>query len=599
MKIALLFSSKAGMASSLTRRPDDSTGRGRRAPTRLSRRVRFRRNHQRPWPPRSPRATRSSPSNPTRDAYDRLRELRPDLVFNIAERLFGPNREVAHPHDLRNPRPALHRLRSADARPLPRQIAGQGDPLLPRDPQSRVLDRRARRGPSRGRPAAGHRQAALRRLEQGHQGQLASSTPGPSSRPACDEVTRALQAAGHRRAVSRRPRVHGRRPGQRTRLSRSCRSSRSTTASSRPGARPIYSYEAKWIWDTPDKPLEIFKCPARSRPRSGRRSRSSSPRPAAILRIKDWCRIDVRLDENGEPNILEVNPLPGHPAQARGQLLPAQGGPDRGLFLRRPDPPRRRRSRGPLRARPGGVPRMSADEGERTSSSASPTTPTIPITARKVERRLGGVGRADGQGGPDRRHRARLHVLHPPPAQELHELPQPAQGPQRRRHHQPLRGLRRPSPARGQRGRGLRAPGRGLHRQRLPDAGPLPEQVQDQGRPQVVAACRRRRPSSSTRRTRSSTSPSRSSSSRTPRTPAWASSPESVVPTPRACASRSSGSSTSTSSPPWSRPSSRAASSTCAVFDDDKPEALPGLGDRFLQDARRPAATSAATRPSG
>jgi len=30
-----------------------------------------------------------------------------------------------------------------------------------------------------------------------------------------------------------------------------------------------------------------------------------------ILRVKDWCRIDVRLDERGEPNILEVNPLPG------------------------------------------------------------------------------------------------------------------------------------------------------------------------------------------------------------------------------------------------------------------------------------------------
>ena len=30
-----------------------------------------------------------------------------------------------------------------------------------------------------------------------------------------------------------------------------------------------------------------------------------------VLHIKDWCRIDVRLDEKGEPNIIEVNPLPG------------------------------------------------------------------------------------------------------------------------------------------------------------------------------------------------------------------------------------------------------------------------------------------------
>jgi D-alanine-D-alanine ligase len=24
------------------------------------------------------------------------------------------------------------------------------------------------------------------------------------------------------------------------------------------GALPIYGYEAKWIWDTPDEPLDIF-----------------------------------------------------------------------------------------------------------------------------------------------------------------------------------------------------------------------------------------------------------------------------------------------------------------------------------------------------
>ena len=26
---------------------------------------------------------------------------------------------------------------------------------------------------------------------------------------------------------------------------------------------------------------------------------------------RDWCRIDIRLDEFGEPHILELNPLPG------------------------------------------------------------------------------------------------------------------------------------------------------------------------------------------------------------------------------------------------------------------------------------------------
>src|SRR6185503_9471096 len=29
------------------------------------------------------------------------------------------------------------------------------------------------------------------------------------------------------------------------------------------GALPVYGFEAKWIWDRPEKPLEIFECPAR------------------------------------------------------------------------------------------------------------------------------------------------------------------------------------------------------------------------------------------------------------------------------------------------------------------------------------------------
>ena len=29
------------------------------------------------------------------------------------------------------------------------------------------------------------------------------------------------------------------------------------------GAVPIYGFEAKWLWDRPENPLEIFECPAR------------------------------------------------------------------------------------------------------------------------------------------------------------------------------------------------------------------------------------------------------------------------------------------------------------------------------------------------
>jgi D-alanine-D-alanine ligase len=77
------------------------------------------------------------------------------------------------------------------------------------------------------------------------------------------------------------------------------------------GATPIYSYEAKWIWDTPDNPLEIFHCPADLTPELKLRIEQLVTRTCAVLRIRDWCRIDVRLDDTGAPNILEVNPLPG------------------------------------------------------------------------------------------------------------------------------------------------------------------------------------------------------------------------------------------------------------------------------------------------
>lgn len=74
---------------------------------------------------------------------------------------------------------------------------------------------------------------------------------------------------------------------------------------------PIYSYEAKWIWDTVEKPLEIFSCPAPITPNLKKKIASVCRAAFLALRCRDWCRIDVRLDEKGEPHILELNPLPG------------------------------------------------------------------------------------------------------------------------------------------------------------------------------------------------------------------------------------------------------------------------------------------------
>ena len=89
------------------------------------------------------------------------------------------------------------------------------------------------------------------------------------------------------------------------------------------GALPIYSYDAKFVWDRPERPLEIFQCPARI----SRELQQSIERVVLdayrVLGCRDWARIDVRLDAAGNPNILEVNPLPGIlPDPAENSCLP-------------------------------------------------------------------------------------------------------------------------------------------------------------------------------------------------------------------------------------------------------------------------------------
>ena len=77
------------------------------------------------------------------------------------------------------------------------------------------------------------------------------------------------------------------------------------------GVNHIYSYEAKWIWDRSDNPLDIFECPARLDDKLEAAIERVCRDAYRILRCRDWSRIDVRLDSHHQPNIIEVNPLPG------------------------------------------------------------------------------------------------------------------------------------------------------------------------------------------------------------------------------------------------------------------------------------------------
>lgn len=77
------------------------------------------------------------------------------------------------------------------------------------------------------------------------------------------------------------------------------------------GAVPIYSYEAKWIWDVPENPLNIFHCPAKLHQNLEEKIKKTVLGAYNALKCKDWCRIDIRLDKEDNPYILELNPIPG------------------------------------------------------------------------------------------------------------------------------------------------------------------------------------------------------------------------------------------------------------------------------------------------
>jgi D-alanine-D-alanine ligase len=89
------------------------------------------------------------------------------------------------------------------------------------------------------------------------------------------------------------------------------------------GALPIYGFEAKWLWDRPENPLDIFSCPARIPAELRAEIEDVVLRAYSVLGCRDWSRIDVRLDAAGRANVVEANPLPGIlPDPADNSCLP-------------------------------------------------------------------------------------------------------------------------------------------------------------------------------------------------------------------------------------------------------------------------------------
>ncbi len=308
MKIGFLYSSKNGMASSLAKRRLDELREEDDPPLDLlaecdsdetllaigkalgERHVVF-------------------PIEADEESYFRLKELRPDLVFNIAEGLFGPNRESHIPSmcevlDIpytgsdpmtlgicldksrakeilsyhRIPTPAFWVVEPGESLPEEIRLPAIVKPLYEGSSMgvknNSVVKTRAELDTRVQKVQSLYKQPVI--VEQFLSGR--EFTVGVLGNPPNLEVLPIVEID------------HSQLPTE---------------------ANPIYSYEAKWVWDQPEKPLEIFKCPAELSPDLKARIETVVRRTCEILRIRDWCRIDIRLDERGEPNILEINPLPG------------------------------------------------------------------------------------------------------------------------------------------------------------------------------------------------------------------------------------------------------------------------------------------------
>lgn len=73
----------------------------------------------------------------------------------------------------------------------------------------------------------------------------------------------------------------------------------------------IYSYEVKWYFDTRENKLDIFTCPAKINKKLKEKIEEICLKAFKVLRLRDWARMDVRCDGEENPYIIEVNPLPG------------------------------------------------------------------------------------------------------------------------------------------------------------------------------------------------------------------------------------------------------------------------------------------------
>lgn len=85
-----------------------------------------------------------------------------------------------------------------------------------------------------------------------------------------------------------------------------------------PEMRKLASYEAKWFFeDTLPDPKIAYHCPAAVGPGLEKLIKELCIKAYTVLGCRDVARIDIRLDSNNKPYLLEINTIPG--------MLPSAG----------------------------------------------------------------------------------------------------------------------------------------------------------------------------------------------------------------------------------------------------------------------------------
>ncbi len=76
------------------------------------------------------------------------------------------------------------------------------------------------------------------------------------------------------------------------------------------GMPRIVSYEAKWVEDSPMYRATVPECPANISGETASRARAIALRAAVTVGLRDYGRVDMRMDAGGNLFVLEANPNP-------------------------------------------------------------------------------------------------------------------------------------------------------------------------------------------------------------------------------------------------------------------------------------------------